>query len=383
MKKFFARIHLWLSVPAGLVFSIVALSGALLLFEEELTRLRRAELYRVETAAGAAPLAPSQLAARIRTQLGDTLRLRSLRLPGVPGEPCLATFDGERRRLSVDPCTGEVKGWLESPALFRTARQLHRWLLDPPPAKGAPSFGKRVVGIVTLASVVILTSGLVLWIPRTRRALKSRLGIACRKGARRFWYDLHVSAGFYASLLLLLMALTGLTWSFGWYRTAAYALFGGPQQSRAAPAQREAEPRSAEYEADPALWDLAREELRGRYPLCRSITFEGRTARIEPDPAARMRRTDTARFDDEGRIVSLVTHDEAPRSQRLRGWFYALHTGTWGGIWSKTLYLLAALVGGTLPLTGYYLWLRRLRARRAARAGVRARTKRQDRGAGA
>ena len=38
--------------------------------------------------------------------------------------------------------------------------------------------------------------------------------------------DLHVAGGMYALFFLLAMALTGLTWSFGWYRTGFYKVFG-------------------------------------------------------------------------------------------------------------------------------------------------------------
>ena len=38
----------------------------------------------------------------------------------------------------------------------------------------------------------------------------------------------------YALIFLLAMALTGLTWSFPWYRTAFYKVFGVEVQQRAA-----------------------------------------------------------------------------------------------------------------------------------------------------
>lgn len=112
-------------------------------------------------------------------------------------------------------------------------RKLHRWLLNPPPQKGASSVGKMIVGISTLLMVVILVSGLVIWWPRTRKALNNRLKVSCCKGWRRFWYDSHVALGFYSTLFLLVMALTGLTWSFGWYRSFAYGLFGGNTSKQA------------------------------------------------------------------------------------------------------------------------------------------------------
>lgn len=41
--------------------------------------------------------------------------------------------------------------------------------------------------------------------------------------------------------------------------------------------------------------------------------------------------------------------------------FYAFHTGSWGGMTTKVLYFLAAFIGGILPLSGYYLWLKKKR----------------------
>lgn len=38
--------------------------------------------------------------------------------------------------------------------------------------------------------------------------------------------------------------------------------------------------------------------------------------------------------------------------------------GSWLGDFTRLINFLAALLGATLPLTGYYLWLRRLKNRR-------------------
>ena len=127
MKKIFAKIHLWLSVPLGLVITVVCLSGAVLVFEGEITRALHPELYRVAVPANVRPLRPSQLADRIRGQMPDSLHLVSLQLSARSDEPCMAAFrETGRRQLSVDPYTGAVNGWAESPAFFGTVRKLHR-----------------------------------------------------------------------------------------------------------------------------------------------------------------------------------------------------------------------------------------------------------------
>lgn len=398
MRKFFTKLHRWLSIPLGAVITVVSLTGALLVFEAEITRALDPHLYRVAVPPGAPRLTPSQLVDSIRRQLPDSLELTALELPADPAASCMASFRGvARRTLGVDPYTGEVLGWTKQPAFFQSVRKLHRWLLDAPASRGEESIGKRVVGIATLLLVVILVSGLVIWIPRSRKALKNRLTISWRHGLRQFWYDCHVALGFYATLLLLVMALTGLTWSFGWYRTAVYALFGGsPQQETVQQTARQKETRPgterpemvrtggvrpetaqqkmAQPEAgqptphetaaatgiDLRAWDRVAEELRWRYPDGRSITLSHGEARIVTSSPSHMRREDKVRFDPaDGTLRQIVRYDELPRAQRLRGWFYALHTGTWGGLLTRILYFEAALISASLPLTGYYLWLRR------------------------
>ena len=379
MKKIFAKIHLWLSLPLGIVLTVVCLSGAVLVFEGEITRALHPELYRVAAPADARPLRPSQLADRIGAQMPDSLHLVSLQLSARSDEPCMAAFrETGRKQLSVDPYTGNVNGWTESPAFFGTVRKLHRWLLDPPPSKGEKSVGKAIVGVSTLALVLILVSGLILWIPRSRKALRNRLKVSYSDG-RRFWHDCHVSLGFYATLLLLVMALTGLTWSFGWYRTAAYELFGGTQQTVAAQedlswkvdsGNRQSRARSGERTAgrehgetetcpfDHAVWDDVLEQLTAHYTAYKTIVLTQAEAQVTRRSA--MRRIDRATFDPRnGRLAEITRYEDTPRQQRLRGWFYTFHTGTWGGIWTKILYFLAALIGATLPLTGYYLWWKR------------------------
>ncbi len=251
MRKTFAKIHLWLSIPLGVIISIICFTGAILVFEKEITQWVAPDLNRQE----------------VRTSDEDRKPSASRTTAYAPNQKSMLAEHGKMPEMK------QSKGRPKSLPFFREVKKLHRWLLNPPAKKGEKSVGKVIVGVTTLLMVFILISGLVIWIPRTARSLKNRLKVSCSKGSRRFWYDTHVALGFYATLFLILMALTGLTWSFGWFREMAYGLFGG-------------------------------------------------------DPS-------------------------------LKATFYALHTGSWGGITTKILYFIASLIGGMLPLTGYYLWWKR------------------------
>ena len=145
--------------------------------------------------------------------------------PGGPGGP------GGRRMVYVDPYTGNVCGEGDGPAnaFFTSTLQLHRALWIPPPAGQRSGIGQQIVGIATLIFVVSLVTGIVLWIPVKWRNLKIwKMGfqIRFRKGGNRLLYDMHNTLGFYMLVPMLLLTLTGLCWSFGWYRTAVSTVFG-------------------------------------------------------------------------------------------------------------------------------------------------------------
>lgn len=366
MKKIFKKIHLWLSVPFGLIISIICLTGATLVFEKELTRAGNPHLYTVEYKEGSKPLKPSEIIARISQQTGDTLKISSLQVAGNPKEAWMVSFtNAGQRQLSVNPYSEEINGWVEGNSFFQTVRKLHRWLLDAPAQKGASSTGKTIVGITTLLMVVILISGIVLWWPRTRKSLQNRLKVSCTKGSFRFWYDSHVSLGFYVTIFLLVMALTGLTWSFRWYRTGFYALFGAstelPKQS--APAhednnkkEKKNEPERLNYLA----WDTALAELQNRYETYGTIQLSKNSAQVIQSGK---QKGDTASFDiHTGNITEIKVYniDEQPMSNKMKGLIYSLHTGQWGGMFTRIIYFLSAFIGGILPLTGYYLWIKRI-----------------------
>lgn len=226
MKKAFRKIHLWLSVPFGLIITVICFSGAALVFEDEVMELCRRDLYYVEKVSGD-PLPVEYLIEKVSETLPDGVAVTGISISSDAERTCQVSLSKPRRAsVYVDQYTGEVKGRYERAPFFLTMFRLHRWLLDSMKPDGGIFWGKMIVGASTLMFVFVLVSGIVIWWPRTKKALKNSLKIAADKGRRRFWHDLHVAGGMYALVLLLAMALTGLTWSFPWYRAGFYKVFG-------------------------------------------------------------------------------------------------------------------------------------------------------------
>ena len=397
MKKIFRKIHLWLSVPFGLIITLVCFSGAMLVFENEANEWFRRDLYYVETVKGS-PLPMDKLLEKVATTLPDSVAVTGVSISSDPGRAYQVSLSKPRRAsLYVDQYTGEVKGKSERSGFFMFMFRMHRWLLDSMnPGNEGIFWGKMIVGVSTLLLVFVLISGIVIWWPRTRKALKNSLKITATKGWRRFWYDLHVAGGMYALIFLLAMALTGFTWSFPWYRTAFYKVFGVEVQQRAAQgheqksdaqkrntklaAHREKkregnEVRKGERSRRPennhsdmysvtspfVYWQEIYDKLRRQNPEYKQISISSGTASVSFNRFGNQRASDRYSFNtDNGEFTETSLYQHQDKSGKIRGWIYSVHVGNWGGMFTRILTFIAALLGSALPLTGYYLWIKRL-----------------------
>ena len=397
MKKIFRKIHLWLSVPFGLIITLVCFSGAMLVFENEVNEWFRRDLYYVETVKES-PFPMDKLLEKVATTLPDSVSVTGVSISSDPGRAYQVSLSKPRRAsLYVDQYTGEVKGKSERSGCFMFMFRMHRWLLDSMnPGHEGIFWGKMIVGVSTLLLVFVLISGIVIWWPRTRKALKNSLKITATKGWRRFWYDLHVAGGMYALIFLLAMALTGLTWSFPWYRTAFYKVFGVEVQQRVAQgheqksdaqkrdtklaAHREKkregnEVRKGERSGRPennhsdmysvtspfVYWQEIYDKLRRQNPEYKQISISSGTASVSFNRFGNQRASDRYSFNtDNGEFTETSLYQHQDKSGKIRGWIYSVHVGNWGGMFTRILTFIAALLGAALPLTGYYLWIKRL-----------------------
>ena len=405
MRKIFRNIHLWLSVPFGILITLICFSGAALVFEKEVMELCHRELYFVKKVE-AAPLPMEQLMTKVAATLPDSVSVTGVNISSDPERAYQVTLSKPRRAsMYVDQYTGEIMGKYERAPFFNFMFRMHRWLLDSMKQDGGIFWGKMIVGTSTLMFVFVLISGIVVWWPRTRKALKNSLKIVANKGWRRFWYDLHVAGGMYALVFLLAMALTGLTWSFQWYRTGFYKTFGVEVQpgmghgnaaanATAKGGKREGSPegrsgrhgnrgekpegrgehsesREGRKRSPYTNWQQVYEQLAEANPDYKLISVSDGSASVALPRFGNQRGTDRYKFNPRnGEITETTLYKDLDNSGKIRGWIYSMHVGSWGGMLTRILTFVAALVGASLPLTGYYLWIRRLMKRKIKREAI-------------
>ena len=349
LKNIFRQIHLWLSVPFGLIVIITCLSGAILIFERDFGHIGQAEV----DCNGLTALPMDSILSSAQQYLGDNNRIVGVTTypdsrhayKVILAKPAMAA-------IWVNQYTGEVIGKYDRPAIFKWASAAHRRLFGKSKPEGAfgAKAGKLAIGITTIALLLIIISGLIIWLPG-KGQIKKKFTISISKGTYRFWYDFHCVGGAISALVIIVCILTGLNWSFGWYRKAFYGTFGievAKSASHKTPAEN-----------FPA-WTNAYSQLYEKHSD-QEIRMYQNEADIVVGGSGNQQATDTYEINPaNGEITSVTLYKDKAESNHIKGWIYSLHVGSWLGWFTKIIYMICLLIGAILPITGYYLWIKRL-----------------------
>ena len=368
MMKFFRKIHLWLSVPFGVIITLICFSGAMLIFEHEITRALQHDVYYV-TEVKKRPLPMAEIVEAVGRTLPDSVSVTGVTVFADKDRTYQVSLSSSRRAsVFVDQYSGRITGKYERIGFFTKMFRLHRYMLDSAnPREEGIKAGKWLVGVSTLVFVVALITGIIIWWPRvTKGGLRRSLSISLSNGWPGFWKGLHVAGGMYVVVFVLAMALTGLTWSYQWYRTAFYTVFGAggaPRivQHTTLPTGRGDKGADKSEACGFDLWQQVYDELATKNPGAPKITVGHGTAIVFLNDSGNGRATDRYKFNRKsGELKVASAYSDVEKSIRLRGWVYSTHIGSIGGIFTRIIWFLSALLGASLPLTGYYIWIRHL-----------------------
>jgi uncharacterized iron-regulated membrane protein len=366
------RLHLLLGLGLGSVLVAVALSGAALVFREEIRRFDPASTS-VQAWDGRGDRGFPAARDQARSHADHHgLRLHELDLPGPLQRYYEAGFlkaDGSAHpeRLRLHPATlatlprpkSPLLDWLE---VFHTDLHLG-------------STGALLVRWSSLLFAVLLLSGLYLWWP----GLKPHLWLTLRRGRLRLW-DSHRVLGFFAALPLLAMVLTGVVFAFAPARTAIHRLTGAPPPTTTpdqAALWRSEVPTAGTL---PPLTDeqavaLARPHApaeaflaRLRFPTAPDQPLEIIFQQgLSPRPHGERHHVFLDRYD--GRLLGRLGPDDNFASHFVARTNKEIHSGAIGGLATRILWLIACLLVPFFAVTGLLLSRRRaLAARRQTRA---------------
>jgi uncharacterized iron-regulated membrane protein len=389
IKPAFLQVHSIAGLVLSLLFGLIGLTGAIMSFEDEIQAGLNAGISRVE-ARPSPRLTPDQLIARLQAEQGFG-KVSAITLSNDPTAAVRIRFARSEVRsrpssVYADPYDAHVLGVPRAADFFATVRRLHRWLLLPGDATG---YGRQITGIVALGLVAMLITGLVLRWPHRVTSIKTWLKPHLSLRGRGLHRSLHSVIGTWVLPIYLVMTLTGLWYSFDWYKNGAVWLLA--RQHTAAPMQPKSKADAKSRAKSEAKSDATPDGKPDAKPLALDLAWssflhdEGdrfATALLTMPPGAgtvvRIRAwaeegaTDGARDEFRidavtGRVVSSEFYADKTIGERILARVLDIHRGSIFGWPGKLLFMLAAATMPLFVVTGFLLYVSRRRHQRQVR----------------
>ncbi|RYX97293.1 MAG: PepSY domain-containing protein [Bradyrhizobiaceae bacterium] len=373
IKSAFLQVHSIIGLAISLVLALMGLTGAMLSFEDEIVAALNRDVARVDVRS-APTLTPDEIVARLQSQPGAG-RVQLMRLSSEPGATVRARFArneaGERSSVYVDPYDGRILAPVAGEGFFATLRNLHRFLLLPGNGNG---YGRLITGVSVIGLLVLLISGMVLRWPRHVRSLRMWLKPNLAKPGRAFHWSLHSVMGTWVLPIYLISILTGLWWSFDWYKSSAtWLLSSKPPVAANQPAKAKGGARSgnaAEAAVAPSLdraWATFLADQGAHYADVYLQVPNGpgpvRLRALAKDAPHDAARDDFRIESTTGHVVSVERYADKSVGDSILQRVLQIHTGAVFGMAGRILFMLAAALMPLFTVTGLILYVSRRRLR--------------------
>lgn len=342
MKKLLLQLHLCLGLAASLFLIVLSLTGAVMVFENELNRAVNPHL--LTASPGGRPLPWEQVRRDVERQ-EPAWRVQRMYMPATDSDSTYVRLasrsTGVTREIYVNQYTGAILGRKElGNQLIWKIHELHINL-----AEGYA--GSQVVAAASVALLFLSLSGLYLWWPR--RIFRFRMS----PQAGHTNYDLHRVLGFWSSLAMFLFAVTGINLHIQTGGTlfnmmdAKASAVNLPGHGATAD-----EMIAAASEAVPGARPMRISFWGGKRPVLVQLRF--------PEDHTPAGRTNVTLDPRTGRVLTVESSRTAPVVfTALIEWNREIHTGTIFGMPSRIAAAVFSLLLAALAITGPLIWLNR------------------------
>ncbi|QHN02572.1 PepSY domain-containing protein [Granulicella sp. WH15] len=373
LRRVLFWLHLATGVTVGLVVAFLAVTGSIMTFQQQMIAWAERDA-RIVT-----PSAPSQqgcVAPSVLLQNAAAFQQDAptgLTLYADPHVPAEVTF-GQSAVVLARGCDGKVigPGANRLRKFFQGTRDLHRWIA----LNGVRHETLRAIkNAAVLAFLFLILSGLVLWFPRKITWKHLRPVVVLRgnlQGRAREW-NWHNVFGFWMSVPLLVIVISGVIMAYPWANALLYRAAGD-----ALPVERaQLEPRRPKplsVDKFPVL-DLAVQKAVSQDSKWQSLSMRLPSAKDpnvmftldEGDGGRPQQRAQLVIARKDGQVVRWEPFSANPRGRRWRLYARFLHTGEIFGVAGRFVALMAMVSALMLVWTGFALSLRRFASWRKRR----------------
>ncbi len=384
-KKTLFQIHWFLGISAGLILSIMGVTGAIFSYEQPIQKWLNPESYTVQ-AEPRSKMTPAEIYRHFQ-QTDPAVKINSISIEHDPAASTTVNIEKEGARkgynMMVNPYSGAVLPEVKTQKFFKFIQDLHRTLT-------AGEFGKQLTGAATLMLIYFVLSGLYLRWPK-KHSWKQWLAIKPKLKGRNFLWDLHAVAGTWVIIFYLILACTGLFWSYDWWRSGMFKVLGvdrpqpemqsgGPHKNTDGKAESVEKNRGSERGGK----GLAPEQIE----TALALTWQGFNAKIGREYSSlklnipqktngevelsftdavpqHERAFNKANYDyRSGAIKKLELYEDKKLNEKIMSSMLPVHRGSFFGPVYQFTAMLAALIMPLFFVTGWMLYLKRRKQKR-------------------
>ncbi|WP_449400164.1 PepSY-associated TM helix domain-containing protein [Chryseobacterium wanjuense] len=376
-KKWSAKLHLWFGLSIGFIVFIVAATGTMYVFKDEIQGvLRKDAVYVKGETITEKPLSIDVLREKVSLEINEKYPISSVEIPldknksyeflyYEKDKKAWNYFDEVKinKLIYVNQYNGQILGvYNEKYDLFPILKAIHWSLLLK------SDWGKYVVGIPVILFIIMLITGIILWWPKNKKTGKGRFWFNWKnvKTWKRKNYDLHRILGFYASFVALLLSLSGIYFAYPWIKNIFNITLSG---SFELPKEKEIKSPDSLSLKNNLVFDLTAQETRKLYAGSSSfrIPLNGKNKKgkeLKNIPVTvygedgKFAIRHQVVFDKySGKLLSNKPHQELNNAEKYANANYDIHTGSYFGLVGKIIWFLAGLICTSLPVTGFLVWL--------------------------
>lgn len=352
LKKWAGRIHLWLGLITGIIVFIVAITGCIYVFHDEIKDAIYD--YRFVEEKQVAFMPPSKIKQVVQQKY-----------PGATDDFVLYT--GKDRPVAVfglheeipyyfylNPYTGKfLYAQNFNKDFFEIVKSLHMYLLLP------EEIGRQVVGISTLIFILMLITGIILWWPKKLKNLKKSLKVKWSARWRRLNYDLHNISGFYLHILAIIVAITGLYFSYEWVADSIYYVgnLGEDVESDHHVEDIEQKTPISENPVDIAFYETM--ELlpnNDMYFVWTEGDHHPVVTGVYPESLDYDHQSNYYFHPQTAELLQSQPYNSKSTGLKLQEMSYGIHTGQYFGMAGKIIAFILSLFVASLPVTGFMVW---------------------------
>lgn len=361
------QIHLWLGLSVGVYFTVMGLTGSLLVFADPIDTFLNPQLLAVEPVGEVRPFGEILGAFREQYPEAPISRVAISDEPGHAVQFWIGTWSSSLRQIYVNPYTAEFIGErYMTESLIGWMRYFHFNLYGG-------EIGWIVNGSLGLVTLVILVTGLILWWPRTVKLLKQRLWVKWQAPANRLNWDLHNAGGAWTLPMMVLIVFTGSYFTFAGPITSAVTAIVGPRSEPTKFDAGEAPQTPPTIDQMIAVAQEASPDGRLFYLNAPDNSERPLLALFwHPGTGKNWRLYDSVSVDrTTGRVVSVRRPTTA--ADYVIHAMFPLHTGGFGGMVTRCVYVVLGLVPLGLMFTGTWMWWARQLRKKKSKAAAKAR----------